>query len=671
VTTNQKTALAADARQTSVRDQTASNLARSAEGGSGSPAVPASVARAPNPKADAVASVAALKNTPPCYTCKVHLKIAVFFDGTGNNLDADVGTKEHSNVARLFRAHPIDNPASGVYRIYVPGLGTYFKEIGDPGDEDGMAFGKLGEPRLQWAMAEIDRHVAAHPAAQITGLDIALFGFSRGAALARAFALRLQERCKAQGGQWRWDKGSFAADIYYMGLFDTVASVGLPASTSVRSALIATKRVSLDAGLRGRRHNDSNGIYPLGDGVNLGIAFGKEPGADPTPGVIDGHRAWAGNLRIPPMVKRCKHLFSTHEQRNSFPLDSAREGQSQPASVQEYWCPGVHSDVGGGYRAGEGGKSKDADQMLSLIPLIDMYDDALAFGVPFNPKTHPNSDDDFSISPMLLQRNTAYVKVAMQHSKGAHLEARMLANAKLLFAWRFKRIRERGANARPDASTIQSNEQGYAAEKVALDREIAAAQNDPARIAAQQRLSAAEKERTNARAEHYAMTRRDYVDASRLQASLARVTKADADLAAAQAAFTQADDKHMRLQARKATLPGTGSLNDNLSAYDKNLLLDVQAVLTVKKFYPKARVRPHYANLLEAYEAEYVRNKGLLDGELDALAFFDNYVHDSLAGFAKDETLPSDPRVVYLGGDSESQYAQNDRATDQQKSAVV
>ena len=35
----------------------------------------------------------------------------------------------------------------------------------------------------------------------------------------------------------------------------------------------------------------------------------------------------------------------------------------------------------------------------------------------------------------------------------------------------------------------------------------------------------------------------------------------------------------------------------------------------------------------------------------------DQYVHDSLAGFAKDETLPSDPRCIYVGGDDEYRFA--------------
>ena len=66
-------------------------------------------------------------------------------------------------------------------------------------------------------------------------------------------------------------------------------------------------------------------------------------------------------------------------------------------------------------------------------------------------------------------------------------------------------------------------------------------------------------------------------------------------------------------------------------------------------------LRPHYKALIEAYENEFEKNNGLKDEAV--ISFFDNYVHDSLAGFGGDATLPSDPRVVYLGGDEKYQYA--------------
>ena len=66
-------------------------------------------------------------------------------------------------------------------------------------------------------------------------------------------------------------------------------------------------------------------------------------------------------------------------------------------------------------------------------------------------------------------------------------------------------------------------------------------------------------------------------------------------------------------------------------------------------------LRPHYAALIEAYDNEFLHQRGLKDA--DIIAFFDTYIHDSLAGFAQDQTLPSDPRVMYIGGDTKMLYA--------------
>lgn len=46
---------------------------------------------------------------------------------------------------------------------------------------------------------------------------------------------------------------------------------------------------------------------------------------------------------------------------------------------------------------------------------------------------------------------------------------------------------------------------------------------------------------------------------------------------------------------------------------------------------------------------------GLKDERI--FSFFEFYVHESLADFYKDSTLPSDPRVVYFGGDEKYKYA--------------
>ncbi|MFY0581808.1 phospholipase effector Tle1 domain-containing protein [Cystobacter fuscus] len=161
--------------------------------------------------------------------------VSIFFDGTGNNLEADRDTGEHSNVARLFLDH-LETPEQGIYRHYVPGIGTYFREIGDPGGELlGNGAGGKGEDRLKWAMAKLEKCLARSNGRQT--LHLALFGFSRGATLARAFALRIAQKCQRRGdGVWLITLGQRTSPIrlYFMGLFDTVASVGPPSASTTR-----------------------------------------------------------------------------------------------------------------------------------------------------------------------------------------------------------------------------------------------------------------------------------------------------------------------------------------------------------------------------------------------------------------------------------------------------
>ncbi|MFZ5521317.1 MAG: phospholipase effector Tle1 domain-containing protein [Pseudomonadota bacterium] len=561
-----------------------------------------------------------------------------FFDGTGNNLDADVGAAEHSNVARLYRAHEENAPDRGIYRAYVPGLGTYFKEIGDPGDADvrGAAFGRRGEDRLDWAMRELDLRLQGHPQPTVAGLEIALFGFSRGAALARAFALRLQRRVTQDGLGWRWQQGGFPVRIYFMGLFDTVASVGQPASASINSFFVAKQWMSVDTALRGRRESPSAGLDA--------IAFGQRDGADPTPGAIDGHLSWAKDLRLPPLVEQCVHFIAAHEVRNSFPLDSVRLGEEYGRGVEEIVFPGVHSDIGGGYRPGEGGKSDKEEELLSQVPLRLMYDRCRAAGVPLS-SLGPNdsTEGDFSCSPRLLQRWHYYMStVQPSGSLGNVVHAHM----RMYYAWRFRSIRlrmaQRAAGQVPDEDArIAALQAGFHDESTALKARIKELESDPRRLAAQAELRRA---------------RQAYEDArTQAQRNGGSVTEERQAYQQAQRAFADADDAHQRELAKLATLPDMSRLAANLEVYDRNLLLDVQRLKDLQAASPERRLRTHYRGLLEAYENEFEKNAGLTDP--DIIAFFDNYVHDSLAAFAKDETLPSDPRCIYVGGDKEYRFA--------------
>jgi hypothetical protein len=165
---------------------------------------------------------------------------------------------------------------------------------------------------------------------RLKSLNIAVFGFSRGAAEARSFVHRLYKWVDEWGSGGGHNLAGVPMNLSFLGLFDTVASVGLA------------------AGMR--------------------IAKGKLDWAD-------------GELMsIHPEVKKCVHFVALHEQRMNFPVDLAATGT-------EVLYPGMHSDVGGGYTPGgqgkdwAGGKVEDSAK-LSQIPLIDMHFEAIKAGVP-------------------------------------------------------------------------------------------------------------------------------------------------------------------------------------------------------------------------------------------------------------------------------------------------
>ncbi|VWC64934.1 type VI secretion system protein [Burkholderia lata] len=233
-----------------------------------------------------------------------------------------------------------------------------------------MYYGYRSQAKLERLHGELSALQKKHgrPGGQlnrsIKKVWVNVFGFSRGAASARVFVNRLINTW-APGGMIA---GSIPFEVNFLGIFDTVASVGLPDTVTAA--------------------------------INL---------AD-----LDGHWAWTaeGALNIPASVKKCVHFFSIHEQRMSFPLDSIREKQAYPVGVPrriEVAYPGVHSDVGGGYAFNEEGKSRDGDgSKLSQIALHNMYIEALKAGVPLSVKTDKSPlpkivEQDFRISPSVAR----------------------------------------------------------------------------------------------------------------------------------------------------------------------------------------------------------------------------------------------------------------------------
>ena len=114
-------------------------------------------------------------------------------------------------------------------------------------------------------------------------------------------------------------------------------------------------------------------------------------------------------------------------------------------------------------------------------------------------------------------------------------------------------------------------------------------------------------------------------------------------------------NEYFSLKARLDTLPGLDeAFLENVRLYDTQLLSDCWKLKQLCWTTGRANLRPHYQRLFKAYEAQE-GGHGLND--MNVIQFFDTYVHDSLAGFAMDATLPSDPRVIFTGGNTKLPYA--------------
>jgi hypothetical protein len=314
--------------------------------------------------------------------CTTDVWFSVFFDGTSNSLYDEnprpLSQQAYSNVAKLFFAHSSRDDSTAVYVEYLQGVGTKFPEIGDPGGIRGAATGYMGMERVDWAERRLTLAIDSQRARglKIGTVHVAVFGFSRGATLARAFVSRLAKQAKNQGGQWK--RNGDRLRIYFVGVFDTVASVGLP-----------------------RDHN-----------------------------------TYAKELAIPSIVERCVHMVAGHELRFAFPLDSVRRDGLYPANTIEYVYPGVHSDIGGGYALSEQGR----ENVYARLPLHLMYREAKMSGVPLNPLSDlaRRFQDMFVVPADLPAQFRAYM--AALQTTGDSLEEQMFGHLSLYWRWRKLRM---------------------------------------------------------------------------------------------------------------------------------------------------------------------------------------------------------------------------------------
>ncbi|HEY0286815.1 MAG TPA: DUF2235 domain-containing protein, partial [Pseudomonas sp.] len=282
----------------------------------------------------------------------ITLRIGMFFDGTGNNRDnsekvracfaRDVNLEEaaadirqfcvqhgfdghggapdnsygndSSNVAKLYKLYRDDSDkqipddeTEASFPVYVEGIGTSSTQ-GDSMYSQATGLGTQGvrarvEESPALLLETLRTFQEKNPDKRIKRIEFDIFGFSRGAAAARDFANEVLKgpdsiiaKALPAGSPVLADNFAWTHQtdfcINYIGIFDTVAAI-----TSY-----------LD------------GDFSSNNAINPGIDIRLAPGA----------------------AKKVVHLVAKDERRYNFSLNKAGDA--------DIALPGVHSDLGGGYR---------------------------------------------------------------------------------------------------------------------------------------------------------------------------------------------------------------------------------------------------------------------------------------------------------------------------------
>ncbi|MCY7370891.1 MAG: DUF2235 domain-containing protein, partial [Polaromonas sp.] len=323
-------------------------------------------------------------------------------------------TKVRSRI-QVFDAHKDDG--SNIRARYIPGVGTPYADIGDTGGTLGSSIGKGADQRIKKALELLDEEIDKVPAQQTLRLiNVSVFGFSRGAAQARAFIRDLAAKCKADDGAHVY-RGK-PVRVAFTGLFDTVCS----AYDSLASATLTT-----------------NG----------------------------GHNGWAHDMKLPPMVEQTVHMNAAHELRRRFPLDSTRIDAGYPDNTVEIWYPGVHSDVGGGYELQYQGR----ENTISRFALNQMFDLAFGAGVLFQrlEELDPVVQREFNKDdPDLRAAFNAYIDAVPV--KTGPMEVVQAAHMELWHRWLKKRVTSEVTL--PSVSRMQQARQSALAVEREKSREV-------------------------------------------------------------------------------------------------------------------------------------------------------------------------------------------------------
>ena len=227
------------------------------------------------------------------------------FDGTGNEPRDATGFKEDESISNVLKLHVLmggglDEDRTSTHTpqgedqitYYYNGIGT--REDGETIPLVGWFVSKMAKAvnsalAPSWGDARRILNEAARDLKneKPTKKDrIVVFGFSRGAALARKFASMTLET---------YD--DLELEIAFLGVFDTVAAM--------------------------------DGIHRSSEEISSDVVFEN------------------GTLNA--RIRRAVHIVSLDEDRVAFEPTLMNRDQENQERITEIWFPGVHSDIGGGY----------------------------------------------------------------------------------------------------------------------------------------------------------------------------------------------------------------------------------------------------------------------------------------------------------------------------------
>jgi hypothetical protein len=232
------------------------------------------------------------------------LKIGIFFDGTGNN---DDNSNTYSNVKYLYDMHlgvdeKLKQKKYTERKFYQRGVGSHED---DSDFESAMGVG--AKKRFENVIFHIEQYIAEYRDKGFDGkylpptIKLDVFGFSRGAAMARHFVNCIKQNYfDFKDPDINKQFSNYNININFLGVFDTVGSFGL-----------------------------------AGDNIDTGYSFYIDPN-------------W--------IEKKAVHIYALHEYRWGFDLQAMMEQQdtNYPIDIAdekliELGLPGAHSDIGGGY----------------------------------------------------------------------------------------------------------------------------------------------------------------------------------------------------------------------------------------------------------------------------------------------------------------------------------